>query len=135
MLIKINKKLKKIINKNYKVKAFLSLEVVFIIGILGFFTHKITNMVYVWIKKFYLFNSILITVNSYIQIPIPINKSIDKIQIISNEENTLKITSKNIKELKPIYKFLQENVPQKELITFNENEITIENKNNNILED
>jgi hypothetical protein len=124
MFNKIKLKFNEILSKNYKVKGFLSLEVIFVISVLGFFLQKITSMVYIYIKKFYIFNSVLIIVNSYIQIPIPINKTIDEIQII-NENNTLKVTHKNKKEIKDIYEYLKKNINNKELMELKENEIII----------
>jgi hypothetical protein len=130
MLKKIKKisKLKKIINFNYKVKGFLSIEVIFIMSILGFFIHKITGTAYVWIKKFYIFNSILITVNGYIQLSMPVNKTLDTIKIIY-QDNSLKITSEKKEELKSLSDYLNKNVNNKELLIINENEITVKSLN------
>lgn len=125
-------KLKKIIN--YKIKGFLSLELIFLLGVLGFFIQKIISITYIYIKQFYIFNSVLITVNTYMQIPMSIDKSIEHIKITSKENNNLEITT-NKKDLKSLYEYLRNYIHNKDLIILEENNIIIKNNYNSEIEE
>jgi hypothetical protein len=90
----------------------ISLELVFVIGILGFLVQKIVVLVYAWVNKFYYLQSILIIVTSYLQIPSEIETVIKQVKISTIEKDkTLTISCKEKNTLKTIENFLKTNIP------------------------
>jgi hypothetical protein len=98
----IGKKIKKV-----KVKAMISLELIFVLGVLGFIVQKFVTMTYTWVQNFYLMNSVLLLANSYIQLPLPIETIINNTTITTNKkEKTLTICNQNEHTILSLKNFL-----------------------------
>jgi hypothetical protein len=132
MIIKIKKiliKLKKY-NHNFKsikkisISGMISLELVFVLGIMVTIVSKIISSTYKWVNKFYILNKILIIVNGYCQFNMPSNEKFNNI-IINTEEKKLKIYTENKDLLNEINEFLKDKIN-------NENNYSLEKKQNEI---
>lgn len=87
MLIKIKK----------EKKIMISLEMIIVLSLLVYIVKKISVLVICWIKGFYLINSIIFIVNSYINsgfVPNLISSEFNNELVISSEKNKLVIVSK-----------------------------------------
>jgi len=102
-------KIKKIYHK--KLPAMISLELIFVIGVLGFIVQKMISLVNIWIQKFYLMYGTLLVVNSYLQLPNAVETSINQVQISSNKkENTLTITGPDKHIMEALLIFLKSRI-------------------------
>ena len=94
-----------------RVPAMISLELIFVIGILGFIVQKMINLVNLWVQKFYLMYGTLLVVNSYLQLPNPVETQINQVNISSSKkENTLTITGYDKNIMEDLLRFLKTNI-------------------------
>lgn len=112
--------------KKIKTKAFISLELVFVLAISGFLLSKIFNLVYEYIHQFYIFYTLLIMINSYTTNYIPIKSNIEEIQIETNDKQIIFSGEKNL--LNNLSFFLKNKIILKNKIFFNQNNLILEIK-------
>lgn len=114
---------------NKKIRGMISLELIFILGILVTIISKIIMITYKWINKFYILNKILIIVNGYYQFNIPVNEKFNNINIITENKKLIINTTDKIL-FNDISFFLKNKIPtENNNIEINDTEIIINNQN------
>lgn len=114
---------------NKKINGMISLELIFILGILVTVVSKIVMITYQWVNKFYILNKILIIINGFCQFNIPVNNKFNKINI-STENQKLKIQTEDKILLNEINSFLKNKIQtDNNNINYNDHEIIISNEN------